>query len=242
MGKRFNPVSAQEACRNGLLAALPEDDLLPWLPDLELVDLTLGQVLYEVGATPAHAYFPITSVVSLLYVMDSGESAEIAIVGNDGIVGVSLFMGGGATSSRAVVQNAGLGFRVTAAVLRRECERGGASLHRLLNYTQALMSQMTLTAACNRHHTLAQQLCRWMLLSLDRLHGNELVMTQQLIANMLGTTLEQVTESASGLHKRGLIDYRDGTITVVNRKGVEESSCECYFVVKDEYDRLLPSS
>lgn len=239
MGKNFNPISTQEVRKNGLLGALQDDDLRHWLADLELVDLVLGQVLYEVGEAPAYAYFPITSVVSLLYVMDSGESAEIAIVGNDGMVGVSLFMGGGATSSRAVVQNAGLGFRVTAEVLRRECDRGGATLHRVLNYTQALMSQMTLTAACNRHHTLSQQLCRWMLLSLDRLQGNELVMTQQLIANMLGTSLEQVQESAMELHTRGLIEYQEGTITVVDRTGVENCSCECYFVVKKEYDRLL---
>ncbi len=239
MTNRFDSALAQDACGNGLFAALPEDALLTWLPDLEQIDLTLGQVLYEVEATPAHAYFPTTSIVSLLYKMDNGESAEIAIVGNDGMVGISLFMGGGATSSRAVVQNAGLGFRVTAAVLKRECARGGATLHQLLKYTQALMSQMTLTAACNRHHTFPQQLSRWILLSLDRLKGNEMVMTQQLLANMLGTTPEQVAECASELHQRGLIDYQEGTIIVRDRKGIEASSCECYFVVKAEYDRLL---
>ncbi len=217
MAYRFDPALAQDTCRNSLLAALPEDDLLYWLPDLEPVYLTMGQVLYGVGATPEHAYFPITSIVSLLYKMDKGESAEIAIVGNDGMVSIPLFMRGGGTSSRVVVQNAGLGFHVTAAILRRESERGGATLRQLLKYTQALICQMTLTAACNRHHTLPQQLSRWILLSLERLQGNELVMTQQLLANMLATSLVQVAECARELHQRGLIDYQEETIIVRDR-------------------------
>ncbi len=242
MGKRFNPAIADDASMNRLLGALPKADLHRWLPELELVNLDLGQVLHEVGDTPTDAYFPINTVVSLLYVMDSGESAEIAIVGNEGMVGVSLFMGGGAASSRAVVQNAGQGFRLSVHALEQECQRGGPILYLLLRYTQALMTQMTLTGACNRHHSVHQQLCRWMLLSLDRLQGNELVMTQQLIANMLGITCEKVTESALELHMGGLIDYEQGTILVLDRKGVEKCSCECYSVVKKEYDRLLPGT
>lgn len=242
MGERFNPAIAQDARANKLLAALPEAALQRLLPDLEYVDLGLGQVLHEVGETPAYACFPINTVVSLLYVMESGESAEIAIVGNEGMVGLSLFMGGGATSSRAVVQNAGQGFRLSARALEQERQHGSSLLYLLLRYTQALMTQMTLTGACNRHHSVHQQLCRWMLLSLDRLQGNELVMTQQLIANMLGITCEKVTENALDLHKRGLIDYENGTILVLDRKGVEKCSCECYLVVKKEYDRLLPAT
>ena len=229
----------QDAKRNHLLSALPQEILEHWGPEFALVDLELGQVLYEVGETPDFAYFPVNTVVSILYVMENGESAEIAIVGNEGVVGVSLFMGGGATSSRAVVQNAGLAFRLPAAALMREFDKGGLVLTTLLRYTQALMAQMTQTAACNRHHTLHQQLCRWMLLSLDRLEGNELTMTQQLIANMLGITVDEVTESATDLTKQGLIDYSNGTIVVNDRKGVEAKSCECYSVVKKEYDRLL---
>lgn len=229
----------QDARRNRLLSALPEAILSHWGADFVLVDLELGQVLYEVGQTPGFAYFPVNTVVSILYVMENGASAEIAIVGNEGVVGVSLFMGGGATSSRAVVQNAGLAFRLPASALVREFDRGGPVLTLLLRYTQALMAQMTQTAACNRHHTLQQQLCRWMLLSLDRLEGNELTMTQQLIANMLGITVDQVTETATDLTNQGLINYCDGTIMVRDRKGVEAKSCECYRVVKKEYDRLL---
>lgn len=229
----------QDARRNRLLSALPEAILSHWGAELVLVDLELGQVLYEIGQTPGFAYFPVNTVVSILYVMENGESAEIAIVGNEGVVGVSLFMGGGATSSRAVVQNAGLAFRLPASAFVREFDRGGPVLTLLLRYTQALMAQMTQTAACNRHHTLQEQLCRWMLLSLDRLEGNELTMTQKLIANMLGITVDQVTETATDLTNQGLIDYCDGTIMVRDRKGVEAKSCECYRVVKKEYDRLL---
>ncbi|MCZ8254574.1 MAG: Crp/Fnr family transcriptional regulator, partial [Polaromonas sp.] len=178
----------------------------------------------------------------LLYVMQNGESAEIAIVGNEGIVGVSIFMSGGATSSRAVVQNAGLGLRLSARTLEHEFRKGGPMSQVLLRYTQALMTQMTQTAACNRHHSVHQQLCRWMLLSLDRLQGNELVMTQQLIANMLGITPQQATETAAGLQRDGLIEYERGTISVLDRQGIEKCSCECYDVVKKEYERLLPAS
>lgn len=242
MGERFNPAIATDARMNRLLATLPAVELQRWLPELEFVDLELGQVLYEIGETPRYAYYPINSVVSLLYVMKNGESAEIAIVGNEGIVGVSIFMSSGATSSRAVVQNAGQGFRLSAQTLKQEFDKGGKMVHVLLRYTQALMTQMTQTAACNRHHSLHQQLCRWMLLSLDRLQGNELVMTQKLIANMLGITSLQVTETAAGLQTDGLIEYQRGTIRVLDRKGVEKCSCECYEVVKEEYDRLLPAA
>lgn len=242
MGERFNPAIATDARMNRLLATLPAVELQRWLPELEFVDLELGKVLYEIGETPRYAYFPINSVVSLLYVMKNGESAEIAIVGNEGIVGVSIFMSSGATSSRAVVQNSGQGFRLSAQTLKQEFDKGGQMVHVLLRYTQALMTQMTQTAACNRHHSLHQQLCRWMLLSLDRLQGNELVMTQKLIANMLGVTSRQVTETAAGLQTDGLIEYQRGTILVLDRKGVEKCSCECYEVVKEEYDRLLPAA
>lgn len=239
---RYDPLFqiSQDAKRNHLLAGLPKNVLDEWCLELALVDLKLGQVLYEVGETPSHAYFPINTVVSLLYVMKNGESAEIAIVGNEGVVGVSLFMGDGATSSRAVVQNAGLSFRLPAFALKREFDKGGPVMNLLLRYTQALMAQMTQTAACNRHHPLNQQLCRWMLLSLDRLEGNELMMTQKLIANMLGVTLDQVAEVATNLSGQELIEYENGRIIVLDRPGVEACSCECYSVVKQEYDRLLP--
>ena len=242
MPHKLSSQICQDAKRNHLLAALPPALLEQWSQELVLVDLQLGQVLYEVGETPGHAYFPVNTVVSILYVMDNGESAEIAIVGNEGVVGVSLFMGGGATSSRAVVQNAGLGFRLPADTLLKKFNEGGPILTLLLSYTQALMTQMTQTAACNRHHSLHQQLCRWVLLSLDRLEGNELVMTQQLIANMLGVSNDQVIESAAELITQGAIEYANGTILVHDRKSVEARCCECYSVVKKEYDRLLPPS
>ncbi len=225
-----------------LLASLPEDVLQRWIPELEPVDMTLGQVVYEVGEAPDYAYFPTSTVVSILYVMKNGESAEIAIVGNEGVVGISLFMGGGATSSRAVVQNAGRGYRLNAQSLLREFTRGGPVMQLLLRYTQALITQMTQTAACNRHHLLDQQLCRWMLLSLDRLRGNELVMTPKLIGNMLGISSDGVQEGAAELEKLGLIAYNNGTIVVLDRPGVEARSCECYGVVRKEYDRLLPGA
>jgi len=225
---------------NQLLAALPEAEYQRWLPHLEPLDMPLGQVLYESGATLAHVYFPTSSIVSLLYVMENGASAEIAVVGYEGLVGVSLFMGGESTPSRAVVQSAGKGFRLPSRFLKEDFNRAPV-LHLLLRYTQALITQMSQTAVCNRHHSLDQQLCRWLLLSLDRLHGNELVMTQELIANMLGVRREGVTEGALKLQKAGLITYSRGRIQVVDRPGLEKRTCECYAVVKKEYDRLLPS-
>jgi CRP-like cAMP-binding protein len=225
---------------NRLLSALPKPVQERWLPELELADMQLGQVIYESGATLSHVYFPITAIVSLLYVMENGASAEIAVVGNEGIVGISLFMGGGSTPSRAVVQSAGHGFRLKAELLKDEFNNAGPVLHLLLRYTQALITQMAQTAVCNRHHSLDQQLCRWLLLSLDRLQGDELVMTQELIANMLGVRREGVTEGALKLQRAGLIRYVRGHITVLNRAGLEQRTCECYAVVKKEYDRLLP--
>jgi CRP-like cAMP-binding protein len=225
---------------NHLLAALPEIDRAPWMPQLEAVDMPLGQVLYESGRKLTHVYFPTTSIVSLLYVMENGASAEIAVVGNEGIVGVSLFMGGESTPSRAVVQSGGAGLRLKANILMQEFNRAGPVLHLLLRYTQALITQMSQTAVCNRHHSLDQQLCRWLLLSLDRLQSNQLVMTQELIANMLGVRREGVTEAAGRLHRAGMIDYRRGHITVLDRVQLERRTCECYAVVKKEYDRLLP--
>jgi len=207
---------------------------------LESVDLPLGKVLYESGGPQSHVYFPTTAIVSLLYVLESGASAEIAVVGNEGVVGVSIFMGGESTPSRAVVQSAGRAFRLSAATMKDEFKRAPV-LHLLLRYTQALITQMAQTAVCNRHHSLDQQLCRWLLLSLDRLHGTELVMTQELIANMLGVRREGVTEAALKLQKLGLIRYSRGRIEVLDRIGIESRCCECYAVVKKEYDRLLPS-
>ena len=227
---------------NHLLAALPMPEWQRWQPQLELVDMPLGQVLYESGVTLSHVYFPISSIVSLLYVMENGASAEIAVVGCEGLVGVALFMGGGSTPSRAVVQSAGQGYRLSAGALNREFDAGGAVLHLLLRYTQALITQMSQTAVCNRHHTLDQQLCRWLLLSLDRLQSNELVMTQELIANMLGVRREGVTEAAHQLQEVGLIRYARGHISVLDRRALEKRTCECYAVVKKEYDRLLPST
>ncbi len=225
--------------QNQLLAALPVDEWEKWQPELEPVDLNLGDVLYESGSKMTHVYFPTTAIVSLLYVMENGASAEIAVVGHEGIVGVSLFMGGESTPSRAVVQSAGQGFRLDAHQIQEHFKRAPV-LHLLLRYTQALITQMAQTAVCNRHHSLDQQLCRWLLLSLDRLSGSELVMTQELIANMLGVRREGVTESATKLQKAGLIKYSRGRITVLDRGGLESRSCECYGVVKREYDRLLP--
>ena len=227
---------------NHLLQALPEAEWKRWEPVLEQVDLPLGRVLYESGSKLSHVYFPTTAIVSLLYVMENGSSAEIAVVGNEGIVGVSLFMGGETTPSRAVVQSAGQGYRLSAERMKAEFNLAGPVLHLLLRYTQALLTQMAQTAVCNRHHSLDQQLCRWLLLSLDRLQGNELVMTQELIANMLGVRREGVTEGAMKLQRAGLISYSRGHITVLDRPGLEERSCECYAVVKKEYDRLLPAT
>jgi CRP-like cAMP-binding protein len=228
--------------RNRLLAALPDAEWERVLPHLERVEMPLGKVLYESGDRLAHVYFPTTSIVSLLYVMENGSSAELAVVGYEGIVGISLFMGGNSTPSRAVVQSAGEGFRLKANLLMKEFDRAGPVLHLLLRYTQALITQMSQTAVCNRHHSLDQQLCRWLLLSLDRLQSNELVMTQELIANMLGVRREGVTEAAGHLHHAGLINYQRGHITVIDRAALEKRTCECYAVVKKEYDRLLAAN
>ena len=225
---------------NQLLAALPAAELERWLPQLEWVEMPLGHVVYESGKVQSHVYFPATAIVSLLYVLENGASAEIAVVGNEGLVGVSLFMGGGSTPSRAVVQSAGQGFRLSAQAMKEEFDRAGPVLHLLLRYTQALITQMAQTAVCNRHHSLDQQLCRWLLLSMDRLQGSELVMTQELIANMLGVRREGVTEGATKLQQAGLIKYSRGRISVLDRPGLEKRTCECYAVVKKEYDRLLP--
>ena len=227
--------------QNQLIAALSEAELARWLPHMEPAEMPLGAVLYESGCEMTHTYFPTTSIVSLLYVMKSGASAEIAVVGHEGLVGISLFMGGGSTPSRALVQSAGMGFRLSASLMKEEFERGGPVMHLLLRYTQSLITQMAQTAVCNRHHTLDQQLCRWLLLSLDRLSSNELVMTQELIANMLGVRREGVTEAAGRLHKAGIIEHHRGRILVLDRDRLEQRTCECYAVVKSEYDRLLPA-
>jgi CRP-like cAMP-binding protein len=225
---------------NKLLAALTDAALQPWLPLLESVDMPLGTVLYESGGALSHVYFPTSAIVSLLYVMDNGQSAEIAVVGNEGLVGISIFMGGGTTPSRAIVQSAGRGLRIKAEIVKEEFGHSSAVLHLFLRYTQALLTQMAQTAVCNRHHSLDQQLCRWLLLSLDRLKGYELVMTQELIANMLGVRREGVTEAALNLQRAGLIRYQRGRISILDRRGLEHRCCECYAVVKKEYDRLLP--
>jgi CRP-like cAMP-binding protein len=234
-------VAIAEPQSNHLLAALPAEEWARWAPQLEPVTLALGQVLYESGATMSHAYFPTTAIVSLLYMMENGASAEIAIVGNEGVVGIALFMGGGSTPSRGVVQSQGQGYRIKAQFMKEEFNRSGPVLHLLLRYTQALITQMTQTAVCNRHHSLDQQLCRWLLLSLDRLDSNELKMTQELMANMLGVRREGVTESALKLQDAGLISYARGHIKVLDRAGLEQRTCECYAVVKQEYARLLPA-
>jgi CRP-like cAMP-binding protein len=229
-----------EAVKNRLIAALPVDVRARWMPLLEVVALPLGLVLYESGSTLSHAYFPTTAIVSLLYVMEDGASAEIAVVGNEGVVGVSLFMGGESTPSRAVVQSAGYGVRLSSEAMKAEFAASPPVMQLMLRYTQALITQMAQTAVCNRHHTVDKQLCRWLLLSLDRLQGSELTMTQELIANMLGVRREGVTEAALKLQQAGLIAYSRGHISVLNRAGLELRTCECYGVVKKEYDRLLP--
>jgi CRP-like cAMP-binding protein len=226
---------------NLLLAALPQAEWQRWLPQLEWADLPLGHVMYESGRSLSHVYFPTTAIVSLLYVMEDGASAEIAVVGNEGVVGIALFMGGETTPSRAVVQSAGEGFRLQARAMKDEFNRAGPVMHLMLRYTQALITQMAQTAVCNRHHSLDQQLCRWLLLSLDRLKGNHLHMTQELIANMLGVRREGVTEAALKLQKLGLISYARGHIHVKDRAGLEARACECYEVVRKEYERLMPS-
>ncbi len=225
---------------NRLLAALPGKDYDGLVDFLEPVALPLGMAVYESGGAQGYVYFPTSSIVSMLYVLADGASAEIAVTGSEGMVGIALFMGGETTPSRAVVQSAGRGYRLKAAVLKSEFERGGALQHLLLRFTQALITQMTQTAVCNRHHEVDQQLCRWLLLSLDRLATNELVMTQELIANMLGVRREGVTEAAGRLQAEGLIQYSRGRITILDRPQLEARVCECYSVVKKEYDRLLP--
>lgn len=233
----LNPSALQQ---NQLLAALPLADLARLSEKMEPAAMPLGHVLYESGDMLRHVYFPTNAIVSLLYVMEDGSSAEIAIVGNEGIVGISLFMGGETTPSRAIVQSAGNALRVSSNVLKTEFRRGGPLHNVLLRYTQALITQMSQTAVCNRHHSVEQQLCRWLLMSLDRLGSTELTMTQKLIANMLGVRREGVAESAGKLQKRGLIEYSRGRIVMLDRAGVEKCSCECYQVVKKEYERLLP--
>jgi CRP-like cAMP-binding protein len=231
---------SEEFRKNHLLAALPAEVWLRWRPHLEFVDLPLAHVVYEPGVKMEHLYFPVTAIVSLLYVMHNGASAEIAVVGNEGLVGVSIFMGGDSTPSRAVVQSAGTGCRVRSQFLMEEFNQAGPVLHLCLRFTQALLTQMAQTAVCNRHHSLDQQLCRWLLLSLDRLPGRELSMTQELIANMLGVRREAVTEAALKLQNAKLIAYARGKITVLDRPGLERRTCECYEVVTREYTRLLP--
>jgi CRP-like cAMP-binding protein len=225
---------------NHLLAALPDDVWLRWQPHLEAIELKLGQVIYEPLIALSHVYFPTTAIVSLLYVMKNGAPAEIAVVGYEGVVGISIFMGGESTPSRAVVQSAGYGHRLKAQWLREEFNGNTPVLHLLLRYTQALITQMAQTAVCNRHHSLDQQLCRWLLHSLDRLNGDELVVTQELIANMLGVRREGIGAGAINLQRDGLIRYARGRITVLDRERLEQRACECYAVVKSEYDRLLP--
>lgn len=226
--------------RNHLIAALPEEVKRRLVPNLELVKLPLGKVLYESGATLHHVYFPIDCIISLLYVMENGASAEISVIGNEGILGAAVFLGGGSTCSRSVVQSAGYSYRIEAKSFKAEFSRHSEMLLLLMRYTQALLTQVAQTAVCNRHHCIDQQLCRWILLSLDRLPTNNLIMTQELIANMLGVRRESVTEAAGKLQSLGVISYHRGHIKVLDRPSMEKLSCECYAVVKKETDRLLP--
>lgn len=225
--------------QNHLLASLPEEIFERLSPDLELVAMPLGEVLYESGGQLQHVYFPTTAIVSLHYIMENGASSEIAGVGNEGLLGISLFMGGNTTPSLATVQTSGHGYRLQARLMMEEFDRGGPMMRLMLRYTQALITQMAQTAVCNRHHTLEQQLCRWLMLTLDRLPTNEMTMTQELIASMLGVRREGITEAAGNLQRAGLISYRRGHITVVDRAGLELHACECYDVVKKEFHRLL---
>lgn len=234
------PENTQNPRENQLLAVLPEEEYIRITPHLEPVSLPLGKVLYESGGLLDWVFFPTDAIVSLLYVMEDGSSAEIAVVGYEGLIGIALFMGGLTMPNRAVVQSAGQAYRLKGNVLNQEFKRSGEFQHLLLRYTQALLTQMGQTAVCNRHHTVDQQLCRWLLLSLDRLPSNELNMTQELIANMLGVRREGVTEAAGKLQKAGLIHYSRGRITVLDRPGLEARVCECYNVVRDEFNRLLP--
>ncbi|MDO8788382.1 MAG: Crp/Fnr family transcriptional regulator [Sulfuritalea sp.] len=234
--------SAHDPRQNHLLAALPAEECARLLPHLELIAMPLGHSLYESGTQMRHVYFPTNAIVSLLYVMADGASAEIAVVGNEGVVGVSLFMGGETTPSRAVVQSAGHAYRMTGELLKGEFHRAGPMQYLLLRYTQALLTQMAQTTVCNRHHSLDQQFCRWLLLSSDRLLSDELIMTQELIAGMLGVGREGITETACKIQEAGLIAYHRGHITVLDRAGLEARACECYAVVKKEFDRLLPEA
>ncbi|HEX6624105.1 MAG TPA: Crp/Fnr family transcriptional regulator [Pyrinomonadaceae bacterium] len=233
------PQSTLEPAGNRLLAKLPPEEYQRLLPHLEHVSFALGEVIYESGGRQSYIYFPTTAIISLLYLMENGSSAEMGVAGHEGLVGVALFMGGNTVPNRAVVQSAGTAFRMKTKVLRDEFARGGMFQRLLLRYTQALMTQMSQTAVCNRLHTVEQQLCRWLLLSRDRLNTDELVMTQELIANMLGVRREGVTAAAGRLQEQGLISYVRGRITILDRRGLETAVCECYKVVKDEYDRLL---
>lgn len=226
--------------QNHLLNALPNAELERLFPELEFVHMPLGKVVYESGELLRHVYFPTTCIISLLYVTENGSSAEIAMVGKEGLLGISIYMGGNTTTHRAVVQSDGFSYRIKAHLIKNEFNRAGPVLRLLLRYTQALITQMSQTAVCNRHHSVEQQLCRWLLLSLDRLPGNELAMTQELIANMLGVRREGVTEAAGKLQREGLIHYSRGHIKVLDRPKIEKRVCECYAVVKVEYDRLLP--
>ncbi|HZP66931.1 MAG TPA: Crp/Fnr family transcriptional regulator [Rudaea sp.] len=234
--------TASDPLDNRLLAALPEAEFSRLAPHLECVEMPVGKILYESGSRFNYVYFPTSAIVSILYVMADGASAEIAVVGSEGIVGLALFMGGGTTTNDAVVQNGGMGFRLKSQFILEEFNRGGPVLRLLLRYTQAFITQTAQTAVCNRHHTLDRQLCRWLLLSLDRLKSNEIVVTQELIANMLGVRREGVTAAAGRLQMAGLIRYKRGRILVLDRPGLEKRTCECYAVVKNEYDRLLPPS
>jgi CRP-like cAMP-binding protein len=236
----YQPKSIESnTSKNHLLAALPNAEFEFLSPYLELVALPLGEMIYEPGMQLQHAYFPTTSIVSLHYVMESGSSAESAGVGNEGMVGISLFMGGDTTSSSAVVQTAGQAYRLERRILKREFDRSGLLQKLLLRYTQALMTQMSQTAACNRHHSVEQQLCRWLLLTLDRMPSNDLIITQELVAGMLGVRREGITEAAGNLQRAGFISYRRGHISVLDRAGLEKNVCECYAVVKKEMNRLL---
>lgn len=230
----------QSPNQNHLLAALPAAEFERLAPHLEPVELLLGDVLYESGGLLQHVYFPTTAILSLHYVMENGSSSEIAGVGNEGVLGISLFMGGNTTPSRAVVQTGGSGYRLSTHLMLQEFKRAGPMQQLMLRYTQALITQMSQTAACNRHHSLVQQLCRWLLLTLDRMPTNELIMTQELVASMLGVRREGVTEAAGKLQQAGVISYRRGHITVLDRAGLESQVCECYAVVKKEFARLLP--
>jgi len=239
MYQRFAVSAPHTPNQNHLLAALPTAEFERLAPNLELVPMPLGEVLYESGGKLQHVYFPTTSIVSLHYVIENGSTAEIAGVGNEGIVGISLFMGGNSTPSRAIVQTAGYGYRLNAQLMMEEFNRAGLMMRLLLRYTQALMTQMSQTAVCNRYHSVEQQLCRWLLLTLDRLSSDELVMTQELVASMLGVRREGITEAAGKLQHAGFIRYRRGHITVLDRSGLVAHVCECYAVVKKEFDRLL---